>query len=316
MIYDVHTHVGLDTGFFLRGWWPYAATAQDLLERMNNSKVDKAVCFPLAISSAYDVPAFVKDGTVNLRSGATPYENENRLLIQEVERIDTDRRLRVLAMFDPDREVAQQVENLRPQVGQITGLKLQATMIQSHVAELLKGGRALMELAVEHELPVLIHTSIHPKDHFSQASDCLDVAESFPTVRFNLAHSLRFSIFNLKRAAQLPNVWIDCSAHLAHCALAAKNSPVIAAKEDRVDVDYTKPSKVLEATAALLRKNQYMWGSDSPFMSWCDHNMKLVFSYQQEVDALNALPQPLKTSMSQTAALLWLGKKETVHPSL
>lgn len=314
MIYDVHTHVGLDTGFFLRGWWPYAATVQDLLERMDSCKVNKAVCFPFTIASAYDVPAFVKDGSVKLLPGQTPYETENRLLIQEVERIDEDRRLRVLAMFDPDREVANQVKNLRPQVKQLTGLKLQATMIQSHVANLLKGGRALMELAVEHELPVLIHTSMLPADTWSQAADCLDVAEAFPTVRFNLAHSLRFSVSNLKRAAQLPNVWIDCSAHLAHCYLGVTDSPAVAAKNDRVDADYSKPSQVLEATAALLRKDQYMWGSDTPFMSWCDDTMKMVFTYAQEVEVLNALPEPLKTSMSETAALQWLGGREKVHP--
>lgn len=314
MIYDVHTHVGMDAGFFYRGWWPYAATVQDLIERMDMSKVDKAVCFPFTICNAYDIPAFVKDGSIVLLPGQTPFEKENHLLLQEVERIDTDRRLRVLAMFDPAREVAKQVENMRPQISRLTGLKLQATMIRSHVAELLHGGKALMELAAEHDLPVLIHTSILPADIWSQAKDCLDVAEAFPTVRFNMAHSFRFSVSNLKRAAQMPNVWVDCSAHLAHCELARMESPGVAAKADRVDADYTKPSQVLEAAAALLRKDQYMWGSDSPFMSWCDSGMKLVYRYGQEVDVLNALPEPLKKSMSETAALQWLGGREKVHP--
>src|SRR5438309_1268650 len=35
MFYDVHTHVGLEPGFYLRGWWPYAATATDLLAQMD-----------------------------------------------------------------------------------------------------------------------------------------------------------------------------------------------------------------------------------------------------------------------------------------
>jgi hypothetical protein len=41
-LYDVHTHIGLDQGFFLRGWWPYAATAQDLLERMDAHGIARA----------------------------------------------------------------------------------------------------------------------------------------------------------------------------------------------------------------------------------------------------------------------------------
>ena len=31
LLYDVHTHVGADQGFLLRGWWPYASTTTDLL---------------------------------------------------------------------------------------------------------------------------------------------------------------------------------------------------------------------------------------------------------------------------------------------
>ena len=34
-LYDVHTHVGLDPGFYLRGWWPYASTATDLVAQMD-----------------------------------------------------------------------------------------------------------------------------------------------------------------------------------------------------------------------------------------------------------------------------------------
>src|SRR5690606_23491813 len=37
--YDVHTHVGLDTAFYLSGWWPYAATVQELLEHMDASGI-------------------------------------------------------------------------------------------------------------------------------------------------------------------------------------------------------------------------------------------------------------------------------------
>jgi hypothetical protein len=314
MIYDVHTHIGLDPGFYLKGWWPYAATVQDLLERMDAYGVDKAVCFPFTIASCYDQNAFVKDGSVTLLPGCTPYENENRLLVQEVQRIDLDKRLRVLAMFDPSRKPDAQVKRLEPMVKQITGLKLQATMIQSNVSDLLKEGRGLMELAAAHDLPVLIHTSILPKDTWSQAADCLDVADAFPTVRFNMAHSLRFSVPNLKRAAQMDNVWIDCSAHLAHCELGVMDSPVVAAKPDRVDADYSRPAQVLQAVASLLRKDQYMWGSDSPYMSWCDDGIRMVYGYGQEVAVLNELPSDLKQSMAETGPLQWLGRREEVHP--
>lgn len=314
MIYDVHTHIGLDVGFFLRGWWPYAATVQDLTERMDRYGVDRAVCFPFTLSTAYDHDAFASRGEIVLRPGRAPFDRENALLLQEVNRIDTDRRLRVLGMFDPAREVEAQVKNLQPLVNRLTGLKLQGTVIQANVRELLGQGRPLMELAQEHDLPVLIHTSINPADKWAQAADCLDVAEAFPNVRFNLAHSLRYSLSNLKRAATLPNVWIDCSAHLIHCMLAVKGAATVAPKHDRVDADYSKPSQVLEVIADILGKDKYLWGSDSPYMSWSDDNISLVVRYGDEVAAFKALPASLQKSMGETAPLQWLGKREGVLP--
>src|SRR5690554_138486 len=137
MIYDVHTHIGVDAAFYHRGWWPYASTTQDLLEHMDRCGVDKAVCFPCVVSWAYDTDAFIRDTSIVLKPGQVPYERENAALIREVKHIDTENRLRVLAMFDPGREVDKQVQLLRGQVDRITGLKLQGTVIRSRVAHLL-----------------------------------------------------------------------------------------------------------------------------------------------------------------------------------
>ena len=46
ILYDVHTHIGLDPGFYLRRWWPYAATVPELLAAMDAHGIDRAVCFP------------------------------------------------------------------------------------------------------------------------------------------------------------------------------------------------------------------------------------------------------------------------------
>jgi hypothetical protein len=133
------------------------------------------------------------------------------------------------------------------------------------------------------------------------------VAEAFPRVRFNLAHSLRFSAEDLRRAAELPNVWVDCSAHFNHCTLALRDSIVVPPKGERVDADYTKPGDVLQAVHAMLN-GKYLWGSDNPFMSWCDDKFKLVFSYKQEADVVHGLPERVKMDMAHTAPRTWLGK--------
>jgi len=307
MTYDVHTHIGLDAGFYYRGWWPYASTTQDLLNVMQAHGVDRAICFPYCLGDAYDTEAFAVRKELVHRAGRVPYERENALLVQEIERIDLDHRLQALAMFDPNREVAGQVKAIGKIIGKISGLKLQATIIQSPVAGLLGVGKPLMELAAEHDLPVLIHTSIMESDVWSQTRDCMAVAAANPKVRFNLAHSMRFHEPSLRESKALPNVWIDCSAHLAHCLGAVKNFGYIAKPEQRVKADYTRPVDVLLAVYDIIG-DRYLWGSDNPFMSWCDDTIRAVYTYKEETDVLHALPPQVKQSMGTDAPRAWLGR--------
>src|SRR5438132_14396303 len=98
--YDVHTHIGLDTGFYHRGWWPYAATARDLIEQMDRHGIDRAVCFPFTLPSAFDTQAFAERNEVTLLAGRFPFDRENALLANEIERVGGGRLLQ-FAMFDP-----------------------------------------------------------------------------------------------------------------------------------------------------------------------------------------------------------------------
>lgn len=303
--YDVHTHIGLDLGFYLRGWWPYASTAQDLLQQLSANRIDRAVVFPFALPSAFDPYTYADRLEVSLIPGRVPFDRENLALVKEVQRIDRERRLFVLAMFDPSRRVTEQVRLLEALKGRISGLKLQGTVLQSKVTDLLTVGRPLMEFAETEHYPVLFHTSINPSDPWAQTADCLKVAEAFPKVRFNLAHSHRFHAPTLRLAAQMPNVWVDCSAHLVHCQGALDNGGHVAAPAERVDADYTKPSQVLEAVYDIVGP-KYMWGSDNPYMSWCDDNIVAVYTYKQEADTLHALPQKIRDSMASHAPQAWL----------
>jgi predicted TIM-barrel fold metal-dependent hydrolase len=304
-LFDVHTHVGLDQGFYLRRWWPYSASAQDLLAAMDGSGIRRAVCFPFTLPSAFDPYAFGDCGKVELLPGRVPFDRENENLIEEVRLIDSEKRLSILAMFDPAREISRQVENLEKVALRIAGLKTQSTVLQSPIRALLNDGREIMEFAKQHRLPLLFHTSLLPADTWAQVRDCLDVAAAYPSLRFNLAHSLRFGKSFLEESAKTPNVWVDCSAHLTHCDLALKDSPVVAPRESRVDADYSKPVDVLRAIHAILG-NRYMWGSDNPYMSWCAGNVKTIFTYKQEADVLHALPEDVKMSMGNSASRAWL----------
>ncbi len=272
---------------------------EDLLERMRVKEQDhdRAVCFPFTLPSAFDPYAFER-GELKLLDGRFPFDRENDLLANEVARVDSERRLIQFAMFDPSRPGhAEQVKKIQSLIGKIGGLKTQTTILKSPIRDLLSGGRELMLLAEQHDLPVLFHTAINSADTWAQASDCLDVAEAFPKVRFNLAHSLRFHAPLLRRARQLPNVWIDCSAHLNHVTLAQRNSPVVPPIGTRVDADYSDPVKVMLAVHEIVG-DRYLWGSDNPFMSWCDDKLRLMFSYKLEADVLHALPADVGIDLS------------------
>lgn len=304
-LYDVHTHIGLDAGFYLRRWWPYAANVQELLHHMDAAGIARAVCFPFTLPSAFDSCAFAERKAIELLPQRFPFDRENELLSVEIGRFDPQKRLLPFAMFDPSREVAAQVKKLEKLIGTIAGLKTQTTVLQSSIRALLNEGRDLMKLAQQHDLPVLIHTAVNPVDLWAQARDCLDVAEVFPRVRFNLAHSLRFDREWLARAASMPNVWVDCSAHLAHCALALKDAPPIASGERRVDADYSRPAEVLATIHEMLR-GKYLWGSDNPYMSWCDDNIAMVYSYSEEAGVLHALSPRVRDDMAGAAPEAWL----------
>jgi len=308
-VYDVHTHVGLDQGFYLRGWRPYAAWARELLDHMDAHGIDRAVCFPFTLPSAFDAVAFAERGRVELLPGRVPFDRENEMLVREIEALGAGERLYPLAMIDPSRCVDEQLANLERQAGRICGLKLQSTIIESPVLNLLTVGRGLMEFAADRGLPVLLHATIWEKAIHALASDCLAVAEAFPSIRFDLAHSLAFHAGNLRRAAQMPNVWVDCAALLAHCELARQDSPIIAAPADRLDADYTRPEQVLEAIHGILG-DRFLWGSDNPFMSWCDDQLRLLHSYADEARALHALPDRVRRDISVVGPEAWLfGRK-------
>src|SRR5579862_3026749 len=136
MLYDVHTHVGLDPAFFLRGWWPYAATVRDLLNHMDAHQIDRAVCFPFTLPSAFDPYAFADRNTVELLSNRFPFDRENHLLSQEIQRIDTGKRLLQFFMFDPSRKCDEQVKSAEKLLPHIHGLKTQSTVLRSPIRAL------------------------------------------------------------------------------------------------------------------------------------------------------------------------------------
>lgn len=306
--FDVHTHVGADAALYGAGWWPYASSGQDLLDHMDQHAVRRSVAFPMGIPSAFDTEAFVCDRSLTLLPGRFPFDRENQLLRTEIGRLDARERLLQFLMFDPARAVEGQVEQLEAMAPHAWGLKTQTTLLRSPITELLGTGSAILDVARRFDLPVLIHTAVHPQDAWAQVADCLAVAEANPDLRFNLAHNLRFDDAGVRRAATLPNVWVDCSALLTHCRFAREDLVVVPEAGQRLEADYGDPSRTLETVAAVLGE-RFLWGTDSPFMSWCDDTREVVHSYAQEIEAIRGVEPALFESMTDTQPRRWLGRR-------
>ena len=163
----------------------------------------------------------------------------------------------------------------------------------------------MLDFAADHNLPLLIHSSIDPTDKWSQCADILAVAESRPDVRILLAHSCRFHQPSLRKVAKLPNTWFDCSAHVVHCECVVKGLTTVAPEDTRFPSDYNSPETVLKDLATAFPE-KLIWGSDAPFYSYADSNIQLTSSYVREVARLDALPPALLESVCHVNTLAWL----------
>jgi len=307
---DNHVHIGVDPLFYLSGWSPYALGLPEFLAGAERCGIDRAVVFPFVSYLDLDIPA-MREGKITFSGtfDGVPYRFENRRLLEEIYRLHPNSADRVMPflMADPGRLAAEQVGEWRQLIREfkIAGIKIQATVIRSPITELLGEAACMLDFAGEHDLPLLIHSSIDPTDKWSQCADILNVAGARPDVRFLLAHSCRFHHPSLRKVAELPNTWFDCSAHVIHCECAVKGLPTVAPEDTRFPSDYNSPETVLKDLAAAFSE-KLIWGSDAPFYSYADSNIQLTSSYVREVTCLDALPPDLLEKVSRLNTLAWL----------
>lgn len=317
MLIDCHNHIGADLFFYLNTYHPYAQDLPAMVTEARRHGVDRWVVFPMVANLTFDVAAMREGKLVSGGLEKVPYAFENERMLREIYELypDLGRLTLPFVILDPMREPEAQVKVLRALHKKFPfyGLKIQATMIQSDIRSLLTVGRCFLDLAAELDLPFLIHSSVGPDDHWSQAADILRVAEATPQVRFCLAHSCRFDHECLDRVAALPNTWFDCSAHRIHCDCVLQDLTFVAAKDRRFPADYHNPTEVLLKLAEAY-PTKLIWGSDSPFQSYVAvHDSKLVSlrsTYEEEAVCLHALPEKLRQAVGCDNLLALLRLKD------
>jgi predicted TIM-barrel fold metal-dependent hydrolase len=308
---DSHVHIGIDLLFYLKGWSPYCLDIPRLMLESEGTGIDAFIVFPFISYIGMDIEKLRKNQVeISLGEGTIPYQFENWRLYNEIKRypLALQQRFWPFLIGDSGRKPMEQVQewNKLPQEYKIYGIKIQPTIVQSPILSLLGEGSCMLDYAEQHNIPILIHSSIHPDDRWAQCSDILHVVESRPTVRFALAHSCCFHAETLKRISELPNAWFDTSAHIIRCQCAVGDFPAVATRKDRFDTDYLSPERVLLDLAEAY-PDKTIWGSDAPFYT-CEHDkLQLRSAYRREVDCLNSLPQELSDRICSKNTLTWLG---------
>ena len=320
-VIDVHSHVGVAIKEYSAAEYPYAQTAAGLYYQQLAGGVDVNVVFPFS-ADLYFEPSEFRDGKkVRARQplSETPFQVENLILMREV--FDylplQSHRFITFASFDPGRDVSGQLTALERLEANypIYGIKINPTICQSRVTELLGRGEAFLDFAQQRGLPLLFHSTTAPNDEFSQASDILRIAEKRPEVRFCLAHGLLFHKKMLERAASCSNVWVDTAAMKIQVDLASRlvNEGVFT-RADLIDADFSDHTKVM-ATLCESFPKMILWGTDSPAYTYhCrrkqGENIYEEFSlegtYEDEIAALNALPPGLRDSVCNQNTLEFL----------
>ena len=303
-VLDVHAHAGISIKAFAETGFPYCSSIEDLFYRQNSNGVDCSVVFPIAPELFFDLTHYAETGKLIPAArpiSPAPFVQENRILLNDVFRFCSERANHFLPFVsvDPGRKIQEQMASLRELELEfpIYGLKINPIACQTKVTKLLEEGKAFLEFAHERNWPILFHVTSDPDEEFSGAEDTFRVIEKRPNLRYCLAHCIGLHRGYLDRANALPNVWVDTSALKIQVQLAYENSPVMAARPDRIECDCSDHLKVMQALVERYPRT-IVWGSDAPYHSYIAHRLqadgyyydfRLKGTYEQEKAALDVL---------------------------
>ena len=319
-VIDAHAHLGVCMKAYAQAEYPYAQTAEGLAYRMRACGVDAAVVFPFTPELHFRFDALARGEMVpdDQPVSPAPYAAENRLLMREV--FDycpelSDRFLPFVSV-DPARSVERQVRELEQLAGAypVYGIKINPVLCQSKISGLLGPGEPLLDFAEERGLPILIHTAPFGGDEYSQTADVFPVIDARPGLRFCLAHCILFHRGYLKRAAAMPNVWVDTAAIKIQVELMTQLFDEGVSRDEVIDADYSDHLAVMRTVCEAF-PGWVIWGSDSPaYVYICRRKQgegayrefSLKGTYEDEVAALNALDPALRRTIGGANALDFL----------
>jgi predicted TIM-barrel fold metal-dependent hydrolase len=309
---DIHSHAGVHLKAYICAEYPYACSIETIACHQKMAGVDVNVVFPFSADLFFD-SLYLKKGICrpSVRSvSPSPYAIENQLLLREVYEFCPEYSGRFLPFIsiDPGRSVAKQIKNILmlEKKYPIYGIKISPVICQSRITALLGEGRDFLDLVREKNWPLLLHTTVHKEEKYSNAAMAFEVIEKNQDIRFCLAHCIGFHDRYLRLADMMKNVWVDTAALKIQVQMARENSPIVAGKRERFKADYRDHRATMKALAEEF-PDTIIWGTDAPAYSYICRRKQadgvymdfvLKARYEDEIAALNSLPDRLKVNLS------------------
>jgi len=195
--------------------------------------------------------------------------------------------------IDPKEKADDQITSLRflLEREEIYGLKLHTLATRSSAADLINS--PFVTLAMEYELPMLIHSSYHAENTLPR--HIFSLVDAYPQLKICIAHFGGFDHACLRKAESYANIFFDSSPFLSSCRLAIEgNSELVS--PNRIDIDFSRPLIALRDLVTRF-PGKILWGSDEPWTATSDSTGRLLtnFAYEDEKELIDLL-----SSISQT----------------
>jgi len=303
-VLDSHTHAGFDITNIVTRRFPTVQSVSDLVRKFKSTGVNNTITFPCASDLFWFDSSLVARSRQWKYTGESaedfPYQFANSSHLNEVELFGEGVVLPFINILPAVRE-EEQINSVLEEIkrGDIFGLKFHPLAVHTR-ADSLKQSR-FIEVAQRYNLPVTIHSG---PDKYSQAQQIVELAQTFPDVRFCIAHAAHFDVkIFTNRGCKLPNLFTDTSPFISLCYLANQEG----CQDQILNLDYNDPARALVEFATRWPDN-IIWGTDEPWTTLADKNKKILtkVSYEDECALLKRIPENLRRKISYENTMKYL----------
>ncbi len=252
MIVDSHSHVGSDiftkrTPEF-RNIVPYEQSFKQLLSKISNSPVDKAIVYPFPSP----LGQFGEDDFWFKKENCTLFDN-----------VKKEKNIYFFPTFNPNDKKSVDYAVKLVEDNKLKGLKLHTRSTQFEPSKMNEN---ILKVLRENDIPLVIHTGTGKEEELTEKgmdisiNSLYNLAFDNSDVRFVFAHLGRLHK-NLEKSLDLDNVVTDT----AGMSLYKKHKDFVLAKEYNQEFFDKDIKEIISYLVEEGYEDKILWGSDQPF---------------------------------------------------